>query len=103
MAFCAAFNYTGAVKFTYSYDLLMIEANTIVLKDLHLEIVVVIIVAVLIPNVFGTVKDLIFVRQVVRDQAIEDDDEVDAEFTPIKEINQQSTYLKVSMILTIPS
>jgi hypothetical protein len=81
----------------------MIEADAIVLKDFHLELVVVIIVAVLIPDVLGAVQDLILVRQVVRDQAIEDDDEVDAELTPKDVINQQSAYLKVSIILTIPS
>jgi hypothetical protein len=81
----------------------MIEADAIVLKDLHLELIIVIIVAMLIPDVLGAVQDLILVRQVVRDQAIEDDDEVDAEFPPIDEINKLQAYLKVSIILTIPS
>lgn len=81
----------------------MIEADAIILQDLHLELVVVIIVAVLIPDVLGAVQDLVLIRQVVRDQAIEDDDEVDAEFPPRDEINQLQAYLKVSIILTIPS
>lgn len=81
----------------------MIEADAIILKDLNLELVIVIIVAVLIPDVLGAVQDLILVRQVVRDQAIEDDDEVYAEFTSRNEINHKLAYLKVSMILTIPS
>jgi hypothetical protein len=76
----------------FSYDLLMIEADAIVLKDLHLELVVVIIVAVLIPDVLGAVQDLILVRQVVRDQTIEDDDEIDAELPPKDElINSRHT------------
>ena len=65
----------------------MIEADTIVLQDLYLELVVVIIVGVLIPDILGAVQDLIFIREVLRDQAIEDDDEVDAEFPPRNEIN----------------
>jgi len=64
----------------------MIEADAIVLQDLHLELVVVIIVAVLIPDILGAVQDLVLVRQVVRDQAIEHDDEVDAELPPRDEI-----------------
>jgi hypothetical protein len=40
----------------------MIEADAIVLEDLHLELVVVIIVAVLIPDVLGAVQDLILIR-----------------------------------------
>jgi hypothetical protein len=70
----------------------MIEADAIVLKDLHLELVVVIIVAVLIPDVLGAVQDLILVRQVVGYQAIEDDYEVDAELPPKDElINNRHT------------
>ena len=65
----------------------MIEADAIVLQDLYLELVVVIIVGVLIPDILGAVQDLIFIREVLRDQAIEDDDEVDAEFPPRNEIN----------------
>jgi hypothetical protein len=65
----------------------MIEADAIVLKDLYLELVVVVIVGVLIPDVLGAVQDLILVRKVLRDQAIEDDDEVDAEFPPVIEIS----------------
>ena len=65
----------------------MIEADAIVLKDLHLELVVVIIVGVLIPDVLGADQDLILIRKVLRDQAIEDDDEVDTEFTPRNQIN----------------
>ena len=65
----------------------MIEADAIILQDLHLELVVVIIVGVLIPDILGAVQDLIFIREVLRDQAIEDDDEIDTEFTPIVEIN----------------
>ena len=61
----------------------MIEADTIVLKDLHLELVVVIIVGVLIPDVLGADQDLILIRKVLRDQAIEDDDQVDTELFSI--------------------
>lgn len=66
----------------------MVEADAIVLKDLHLELVVVIIVAVLVPYILGAVQDLILIRQVVRYQAIKDDDEIDAELPPVDEINQ---------------
>ena len=65
----------------------MIEADAIVLKDLYLELVVVIIVGVLIPDILGADQDLILIRKVLRDQAIEDDDEVDTEFTPRNQIN----------------
>ena len=65
----------------------MIEADAIVLQDLYLELVVVIIVGVLIPDILGAIQDLIFIRKVLRDQAIEDDDEVDAEFLPVIEIS----------------
>jgi hypothetical protein len=61
----------------------MIEADAIVLKDLHLELVVVIIVGVLIPDVLGADQDLILIRKVLRDQAIEDDDQVDTELFSI--------------------
>jgi hypothetical protein len=61
----------------------MIEADAIVLKDLHLELVVVIIVAVLIPDVLGADQDLILIRKVLRDQAIKDDDQVDAKLPSI--------------------
>lgn len=66
----------------------MVEADAIVLKDLHFELVVVIIVAVLVPYILGAVQDLILIRQVVRYQAIKDDDEIDAELPPVDEINQ---------------
>jgi hypothetical protein len=65
----------------------MIEADAIVLQDLYLELVVVIIVGVLIPDILGAVQDLILIREVLRDQAIEDDDEVDAKLPPRIEIN----------------
>lgn len=61
----------------------MIEADAIILKDLHLELVVVIIVGVLIPDVLGADQDLILIRKVLRDQAIEDDDQVDTELFSI--------------------
>ena len=61
----------------------MIETDAIVLKDFHLELVVVIIVAVLIPDVLGADQDLILIRKVLRDQAIEDDDQVDTELPSI--------------------
>ena len=61
----------------------MIETDAIVLKDFHLELVVVIIVAVLIPDVLGADQDLILIRKVLRNQAIEDDDQVDTEFPSI--------------------
>ena len=65
----------------------MIEADAIVLQDLYLELVVVIIVGVLIPDILGAIQDLIFIREVLRDQAIEDYDEVDAKLPPRIEIN----------------
>jgi len=61
----------------------MIETDAIVLKDFHLELVVVIIVAVLIPDVLGADQDLILIRKVLRDQAIKDDDQVDAKLPSI--------------------
>ena len=61
----------------------MIEADAIVLKDLHLELVVVIIVGVLIPDVLGADQDLILVRKVLGNQAIEDNDQVDAKLPSI--------------------
>ena len=76
----------------FSYDLLMIEADAIVLKDLHLELVVVIIVGVLIPDVLGSDQDLILIRKVLRDQAIKDDDQVDTELPSIvKSITNRHT------------
>jgi hypothetical protein len=70
----------------------MIEADAIVLKDLHLELVVVIIVGVLIPDVLGSDQDLILIRKVLRDQAIKDDDQVDTELPSIvKSITNRHT------------
>ena len=40
----------------------MIESNTVVLEDLNLKFVVVLIVSVFIPDVFRTLKYLVFVR-----------------------------------------
>ena len=61
----------------------MIESNTIVLKKLHLQLVIIIIVSMLVPHIFGTFKDLILVRKALWDDSVEDNDKVDTEFTSI--------------------
>ena len=52
------------------YDFLMIEADTIVFQDFKFKVVIAIIIAMLVPNIFRALKYLIFVRKPVRNQAI---------------------------------
>ena len=50
-----------ASAFYLTYNFLMIESDTVVHEHLHLEFIVVFVVSVLIPYVFGTLQDLILI------------------------------------------
>ena len=61
----------------------MIESDPIVLEDFNLELIIVIIVAVFVPYVFGAIQDFVLVRLVGRGQTVQDYDQIYAEFGPI--------------------